>query len=145
LEEQLVVTKQELEEAKLPHPPWIGFEVTASCSVQSVMQNSPASDAGVLVGDKCLRVGDTPVNDLDSFRAAILGKVLPGMTVPFAVQRGEKTMVLLINVRSITMRPSEQLNSIMSTGELPTSRTQSMVRASPPNLKEMTIQSKKVK
>ena len=95
--------------AHVEHLPWIGFEVTESGFVKSVTADSAAAEAGVQDGDRCLKVGSVAISSLEDFRAAVRGNVHPGMTVPFTLQRGEASDVIIAEllVRCVSMKTSD--------------------------------------
>ena len=111
--------KYQLEEARRAqreYLPWIGFEVTESAIVKSLMAGSAAAEAGVNEGDKCVQVGSENVSNLNDFRAAMKG-VHPGMTVPFTFQREGSVIVKSILVRCISMKePDHRVGTLKKIG-----------------------------
>ncbi len=60
--------------------------ISGGVVVRSVIPDSPADEAGILVGDVLTLVGSTPVKDLDSLREALEAQQ-PGSSVPLRLIR----------------------------------------------------------
>lgn len=79
---------------------WLGLncvELDGAVRVVRVTRDSPAEEAGLLPGDKILRIDGTPVNDLDGFYAALWRGTPPEREVTLVVVRGEAQQTVKVN------------------------------------------------
>jgi S1-C subfamily serine protease len=82
-----------LKTGRSPHPPrpWLGMSTqdpAGKLVVARLSPNSPASRAGVKIGDLVLGVGATPVKGLSEFFRAVWRLGTAGVEVPLTLSRG---------------------------------------------------------
>jgi len=78
--------------------PYLGLNLEGeSAVVKSVVDRGPAEKAGLQESDRLLKLGETAIASRTDLRQA-LGRLKPGQKVAVLVQRGEKTVTLLVEV-----------------------------------------------
>jgi Zn-dependent M28 family amino/carboxypeptidase len=90
--------------ARGPRGPYLGVTLAdegdaPGAVLGSVMAGSPAAEAGLLDGDRVVRVGKDPVADGDDLVSAIAARK-PGDEVEVEVRRGEETLVVTVKLGS---------------------------------------------
>ncbi|MFY9344224.1 MAG: trypsin-like peptidase domain-containing protein [Planctomycetota bacterium] len=77
-----------------PHAPWLGLEVAeagGAVSIAEVLAGSPASQAGIEVGDVLLKVGDQEVkSSIDYLRQFFVAR--PRQPLPLLLRRGAREL-----------------------------------------------------
>lgn len=74
-----------------PAKPWMGITVADQLGrilVQRVSPNGPASNSGLQAGDLILKVGEYPVEDLETFFRRVWDRGEAGIRVPLTVLKG---------------------------------------------------------
>jgi serine protease Do len=79
----------------------LGLPRPGGAEVQRVTRNSPASRAGVQVGDVIIEFNGKPVDDKDL--VSVVAGTKPGATVPMRVVRDGKTLTLNITVEELSL------------------------------------------
>jgi regulator of sigma E protease len=78
----------------------LGLSPGPSAVVDSVLEGSPAEQAGLRAGDRVIRADDTPIEAWDQW--ADFTRSHPGATVDVTVMRGQRELTLTATLESVT-------------------------------------------
>jgi hypothetical protein len=74
---------------------WTGFEInTETLVVKSVWAGGPASNSGVTIGDKIVKIGGVAINNVSDFRDQMKAQMVIARKVKFTFSRGPKSLEL---------------------------------------------------
>jgi S1-C subfamily serine protease len=72
---------------------WLGFKADESFSVHEIFANGPADEAGLLIGDRIVRIDNNSIDDQDSYNLARLA-IQPLEPVVFDIERNGRRRTL---------------------------------------------------
>lgn len=91
--------------------PFVGIAFTgAGTTVGKVVLGGPADHAGVMTGDRIVRVGSSKVSSLQDFRQAVQGQK-PGDKLTLEVERAGKPVTLTVEIGSTPPPDEKELSS----------------------------------